>query len=316
MAREKSTRKNSKKTVRGRRKTVLPAVLTAVLLGASGLFCWMGVSANLTHLKQAELYLADLPAGFDGATILYISDLNIRNGNDSAACIRLMRKLESLHPDLLLLGGDYSAASVMEAMNGISGGDSAKAADFIAKLADFQAPLGKFAVCGENDDAGALSPLFASSGVQLLEDSCVQVERNGQLIIIAGLSDVSANKTPYEKIGGYFSGGECVIAAAHNPSAYVGIRVAEANGGGAWADAVLSGHTLGGQIKIGDRTLRSMPEAEKRCIGGWYYENDLPMLVSQGVGCPGAKLRLGSESEIWLITLRKQGTQQYILPKL
>ena len=294
----------------------MPAILIAILLAMGASFGWMAVSGNLTHLKQAQLYLEDLPAGFDGATILYISDIDIRNANDSAAVIRLMNKLQGLNADMLVLGGDYSAVTGLEAMNGKSGGETAKAQNFIAALGNFSAPLGKYAVAGENDDAAALSALFAASGVQLLEDACVQVEKNGDSIIIAGLSDVAQNKTPYEEIGGYFSGDECVIAVAHNPSAYVGVRVAEARGGGAWADAVLSGHTLGGQIRIGDRTLRNLPEAEKRCLGGWYYENDLPMLVSQGLGCKGAKLRLGSESEIWLITLRKPTSGQYILPKL
>jgi len=133
-------------------------------------------------------------------------------------------------------------------------------------------------------------------------------------LVIAGLGDVSLNKTPYEEIGGYFSGNECVIALAHNPSAYIGVRVAEARGGGAWADLVLSGHTLGGQIKIGNRTLRTFSENERRCIGGWHYTDDLPMLVSQGLGCQGAMLRLGTQSEVWLLTLRKPAEESKLLP--
>ena len=58
----------------------------------------------------------------------------------------------------------------------------------------------------------------------------------------------------------------------------------------------------------------SMPEEEARCIAGWYYEDDLPMLVSQGLGCKTAKLRLGTRSEVWHITLRRP--QARTLPKL
>lgn len=304
MPRAKTRQKPQKKQVRGRRRAVLPALLLAFLLALGGAFGWMAASARITALKQAQLFLPDLPAAFDGTSILYISDIDIRNDNDSAATIKLMRKLQDLEPDMLILGGDYSAATLLEGLNGASGGDTAKAQDFIASLAGFSAPLGKFAVAGENDDPAALASLFAASGVQLLSDACAAVQKGASQLVIAGLSDSGRNQTPYEQIGGYFSGDECVIAVAHNPSSYVGIRVAEARGGGAWADAVLSGHTLGGQIQIFGRTLRNLPEAEKRCIGGWYYSDDLPMLVSQGLGCKGAMLRLGSDSEVWLITLR------------
>lgn len=305
MPKAKSGKKVQKNKVRGRRRAVLPALLLAFLLAAGGALGCMAANARITHLKQAQLYLKDLPASFDGATLLYISDIDIRNDADGAAAQRLMRKLQSLQPDLLVLGGDYSAVTVLESLNGASGGSTDKATSFVQALADFSAPLGKFAVAGENDDAAALSPLFAASGVQLLEDGCATVKKGADQLVIAGLSDSSRKQTPFEQIGGYFSGEECVIAVAHNPASYVGVRVAEARDGGAWADAVLSGHTLGGQIRILGRTLRSLPEAEKRCIAGWYYSDDLPMLVSQGLGCKGAMLRLGSKSEVWLITLRR-----------
>lgn len=314
MARRKTPPKTKQKPNRGRRKAALPALLIAFLLAIGGIFGWMWAQAHITHLKKADLYLADLPASFDGTTVLYISDINIRNAADSAAVTSMMDKLKRLNADMLVLGGDYSAATGMETLNGVDNRDSEKPKDFIESLSSFSTPLGKFAVAGENDDAEVLYPLFAASGVQLLTDSCVQVEKNGSEIIIAGLNDASGSHMNYEKIGSYFDGDECVIAVAHNPASYVGIRVAEARGGGAWADAVLSGHTLGGQIRIADRTLRNMPEAEKRCIAGWYYQNDLPMLVSQGLGCKGMQLRLGSESEIWLITLRKPTSGQYVLP--
>ena len=317
MARSRTNPKKNSKPMRGRRKSVLPALLLALLLAIGGLLGYMHLSARITHLNKAELYLPDLPAAFDGTKLIFLSDVNIRNEQDSAAVQRVLGKLTQLQPDLLILGGDYSAPTLMESLNGVSGGDTAKSRDFISALADFPAPLGKFAVCGENDDPAALQALFAASGVQLLEDHCAQIKKDGSSLVIAGLSDSGRSQTHYEQIGGYFSGDECVIAVTHNPAGYVGVRVAEAKGGGAWADAVLAGHTLGGQINILGRTLRTMPEAEKRCIGGWYYGDDLPMLVCEGLGCKGAMLRLDSESEIWLITLRKPAkgmNPQMVLP--
>lgn len=316
MARKKAEKQADRRQKRGRRRFAGP-VLLLVFLICAGFFGWMKLNAELIRLEYADVYLPDLPAGFDGSTLLYISDLNISGDADARACANSLDELAALQPDILLLGGDYTAPTMVEMLNGNEMGKDALAQPFIEKLASFPAKLGKFAVAGEKDDPAVLAQAFSASGVQLLTDSCAEVQKNGDSLVIAGLSDVSRKETPYERIGGYFTGSECVVALAHNPSAYIGVRVAEAKGGGAWADMVLSGHTLGGQIRIGDRTLLSYTEEEARCISGWYYGDDLPMLVSQGYACRGANLRLGTRSEVWLITLRCPETkQEYNLPML
>ena len=270
----------------------------------------MSLSASVVHVCPAEVYLPDLPAQFDGTTILYISDVNIRTAGDEAATERLMQKLWTLQPDVLMLGGDYSAGTLIDVLNETQSGNVEHAGSFMRSLLNFRAPLGKFAVLGEAESGeGALTDAFAASGVQLLQDSYAVIERDGARIFVAGLRDVSENSTPYDEIAKNFRAGECVIALAHNPLSYTRIRMAEAQGGGAWADMVLSGHTLGGQIRLFGRTLRQFSEDESRRIAGWYYGDDLPALVSQGLGCRGAKLRLGTQSEVWFITLRRPSWQ-------
>ena len=306
---------NFKKNRRGRRLVFLPALLI-VVLGIGGLFGWMHLNASVAHLKYAEVYLEDLPSQFEGTKIMFISDINIRSASEAAYAQKTMDKLKEVGADILILGGDYSADTVFSSLNGGDGsGKTEYAVEFIESLNSFHAPMGKFAVLGESDDPALISN-FEDAGIQQLSDKCAVVEKSGEQLVIAGLSDISAGRTPYEEIGGYFTGDECVIAVAHNPSSYIGIRVAEAKGGGAWADLVLSGHTLGGQIKIFGKTMRTLTEEESRCLSGWHYTNDLPMLVSQGLGCKGAKLRLGTQSEIWCITLHKPVNQESLLPKL
>lgn len=291
-------RKKPKKRISGR--MILVLLLLFCLLCC---FLWMHAAAKITHVRKAEVYLPDLPAAFDGVKILFVSDLDIRTESDLKACTKLMRTLQSLHPDILMLGGDYTADTLFEILNGQTGGDEL-AGEFILSLADFDAPLGKFAVTGEND--GDLSAYFATAGIEYLSDRCSVITRGSERLIIAGLSEVTLNLTPYTTLGNAFTGDECVIALAHNPSAYVGIRVSEAKNGGAWADLVLTGHNLGGQINLFGRSVRSMTDLESRTVSGWFYADDLPLLVSSGVGCKGPMLRFDSESQVHLITLRRQ----------
>ena len=305
--------KRGKRRVKRRARARKPAltVFMLVFLLIGGFFGWMALNASIVRVCPAEVYLPDLPVRFDGTTILYISDVNIRSAADAASCERLMRKLESLRPDLLMLGGDYSAGTLLDALNGTeNAGDLEHAREFLQSLATYPAPLGKFAVAGEAEGNGdSVMGALAAAGVQFLQDGYARIERDGESVIVAGLRDVSENRTPYDEIGRSFRSGECVIALAHNPLSYTRIRMAEAQDGGAWADLVLSGHTLGGQIKLFGRTLRQFSEEESRRIGGWYYGDDLPVLVSQGLGCRGAKLRFGTQSEVWIITLRRPNWQ-------
>ena len=289
----------------GRRRIALAAVLlVALLLG--GLYGWMALQARITHVRKAVVYLDDLPQALDGTTVLYVSDLNIRGEGDARRTQRLMNKLNELQPDVLLLGGDYCGGKILDGRPDADEGGQAAALAFLRSLSSFNAPLGKYAVAGEQDQVlSGLKEALSDGGVTLLDDGCATIEKSGGQLVLAGLSDVSEKRTPYSEIGGYFDGSECVIALTHNPSGYIGIRVAEARSGGAWADLVLAGHTLGGQIRAFGRTIYTLPEAEARCLGGWYYVGDLPMLVSQGVGCSGVLLRLGTQSEVWLLTLRR-----------
>ncbi len=299
----KNGRKKNARRRQSERRKIIPALLISILL-VVGFFGWMYATAAVVHVRPAEVYLPDLPASFDGTTLLYVSDVNIRSEADAMTSRELFETLSVLSPDILALGGDYSAQTLLDTLNGVTGGGATAAREFVAALAGFSAPLGKFAVLGEADD-DSLRDVFTMAGVQLLQDEGTILERSGDRIAMVGLRDVSEDVTPYDQIGRSFLSDDCVLVLTHNPLAYTRIRMAEADGGGTWADLVLSGHTLGGQIKLFGRTLRPFTEEEARRVAGWYYGDDRPILVSQGLGCRGAKFRLGTQSEVWYLTLRR-----------
>lgn len=283
-------------------------IFMALALVLGGFFGWMHMNARITHLCPAEVYIRDLPRSFEGTKILYLSDLKLQSTADTTSAKRLMKRLSVLQPDILILGGDYGGNSLLETLNGTENTALAPhVADFIASLGSFPASLGKFAVAGDQDhDLYALATTFQSAGVQCLADSSAMIDRNGETIHIAGLSDRSYGRDGSAKLSRNFKKTDCVITTAHNPASYIDIRVSEANGGGTWSDLVLSGHTLGGQINLAGRSLRPFTEEEKRTFAGWFYANDLPLLVSEGIGCEDVPLRLGSNSQIHLITLHRQ----------
>ena len=180
----------------GRRRFALAAVLLVLAL-VGGLFGWMALQARITHVRSAVVYLQDLPAALDGTTALFISDLNIRSARDARRTQRLMDKLAALEPDLLLLGGDYCAGKLLDGQAEADEQARAAALDFLRGLNRFSAPLGKYAVAGEQDSVlSGLREAMSAGGVMLLDDDCATVLKDGAQLVLAGLSDVSEGRTP------------------------------------------------------------------------------------------------------------------------
>ena len=277
-----------------------------LLLAIASTAVGMRIAANVVHVRHTDVYLQDLPAGFDGTTVLFISDPDILSDSSLGSVRKLMRRLQALKPDLLILGGDYTADPLLDTLN--RGGDAfedpdktRRAADFFESLSEFIAPMGKYAVLsGEDPDRDELAEAARAGSVRILQDEVCPVTRGGDRIYLAA----TGTSSDLSDIAGRVSGRDCVIACAHSCSALTGIQIAEADGGGQWADLALFGGSHGGQIRIGKRTLVAMNDRELQYPGGWYTENGLKLLVSEGLGCESVRMRLGTCSEVHFLTLR------------
>ena len=283
---------------------VFAAVAAALvaLVGAGG------INAGVVRIHRAEVVLEDLPQGFDGIDILYASDINLCGLNTPEKSGQLFRTLQSLQPDILLLGGDYTSPTLLEVLN-----QASKSGDFDASAAknrrsffhyiyDFDAPLGKFAIAAPEDpDWTDLADCMREAGVRPLFNDRAALSRNGDTLWLTGICQQSAN---LNSAGSLFRRGDCVISVAYSPSVLPVLLTSEASDGGQWNDLLLCGHTHGGQVRLFGRSALALSEQEQRFPFGWFCENTLPVLVTQGVGCEGFNVRLGTEPEVWLLTLR------------
>ena len=281
----------------------------ALLLALACAFGAAALNAGVLRVRRAEVELRDLPAAFDGATILYASDIDLFGMNAAAKAEQLFEQLQSLRPDMLLLGGDYTSPPLTELLRSPDGKAQSAAqrqaarADFFRYIGAFDAPLGKYAVAAPEDgDWDALRRQMAQAGIQPLFNDRVAVRRGDDALWIVGVSEEVAS---LNAAGSSFSQDDCVLVAAYSPTLLPLLLTSEAQDSGAWVDLALTGHTHGGQIRLFGRTALQLSRQEQRYRYGWTVENGLPILTTSGVGCEGANLRLGTEPEVWLITLRK-----------
>lgn len=275
-----------------------------------GVFADAAVTARLARVERVTIFAADLPAPFEGLKILYVSDIDLVGLTTASGVARLFHRLEALDPDVLILGGDYANDSIWDRINGTGTEASLekKRRALFAALKDFNCPYGKYAVAGDNEqDAENLAAEMALGGIKLLSDAAVFLEKEGAKIALVGLSDDSDGKTDYGAVASAFKKGDYVIVAAHNPSAVTSVLTAEAEDAGSWCDLLLTGHNHGGQALLFGRTLLRLTPRETRYLSGWHKESGTFVLVSEGLGCEAANLRLGTSAQVHLITLRRGG---------
>jgi len=281
------------------------------------LIAWMLFEGGIVRLRSAKLPLDSLPASFEGTTILYLSDLHINSLNSVGKVNALMDELMSLRPDLLLLGGDYTSFDPLMRLTALATGNSSghsvetELRDlFFLHLADYNPPLGKYGIAGENDNllersvGTTLEDAMRLGGVTLLRDDAIKITKNNEFITLVGVDDwttgLQDTRTPASQV----SSKDCVILLCHNPEAIPSLNNQPARDG-IWIDAALSGHTHGGGVNLFGFSLFSPLSNQERFSPGWHLENSAKVLISNGVGNDLLPMRLGAESQAHLITLTR-----------
>jgi predicted MPP superfamily phosphohydrolase len=238
----------------------------------------------------------DTPPAFDGLRIVFVSDIHRGPFYSETMVRQLVDRVNALHADLILLGGDY-----------VYSGTKYESSCF-SQLSRLQAPLGCFAVLGNHDygrpdsadpGPGLAIKAAAEAGIPLLRNEGVWLEKEGQRIRLGGVADYSAS-TP--ELGPVIQGtkkSDFVLLVSHNPD------VSEDLPAGA-VDLVLSGHTHGGQITFfGIWGLYVPSDYGQKYRTGIVNNAMTTVIVSNGIGVSSPlPVRIYAPAQIVLVTLR------------
>ncbi|WP_176157678.1 metallophosphoesterase [Burkholderia multivorans] len=268
--------------------SALAVVIGAVLVTAIGF-----VGARRTAaVKHVTIPLAGLPAALDGLKIVQLSDIHVGPTIKRPYVERIVRAVNALDADLVVVTGDVVDGSVP------------RLRDHTAPLARMQSRHGSFLVTGNHEyyaGAHAWIDEFRRIGLTVLLNEHVLIEHGGARLVLAGVTDFTAGgfdpahrSDPARALAGAPAEVGTRILLAHQP------RSAE-QASRAGFSVQLSGHTHGGQFLPWPPFVR----LQQPVIGGLARFGDMWLYTSRGTGYWGPPNRFGVPSEITLIRLAR-----------
>ena len=270
------------------------AVLLAILAACALFFQWSNHSLQVESFAFAD---AALPEGFDGAVIVQLSDLHCAEFGENNS--GLLSAVAEAAPDYIFLTGD-----LVDQAKPIPEGYVENLARGLVAIAP------TYFVTGNHEWARGgvpeLKNTLADCGVVVLSNRFVPLERQGDVILLAGIDDPNGyadQKTPEQLAAEVAEAGEAPywILLAHRNTLFAS-RYSRLG-----ANLTICGHGHGGLIRLPftdglfstDRTLFPTYTA------GFYGANGADVFVSRGLGNSGRTFRLFNRPQVAVLTLEK-----------
>ncbi len=283
-------------------------------VAAIGLICalvgfWFEPN-SLTFLKL-DVQTPHWPAKTAPVRIVLLSDIHVDHLHMTPTRVRdIVKRVNALHPDLILLAGDYIGGDFWNT-GPVRGKralrkDNAFEEDGLRALDGFDAPLGTYAIMGNHDcwwSCERVREVLAETRVHLLENQNARIARPGGDIWIVGIEDGQTQKPDFAVASAGVPEDAATIVLEHNPGLFD------------WPSNHLplqmSGHTHAGQVRlplIGG--LASVSRHSEDTADGFQVVGDRVLIVTRGLGESGLPVRFGAPPQVMQLTVHPGATAQ------
>ena len=286
----------NRKSKKRRRLALWLIPLAAIILLA--ILVWQ--SNYVLSVESYTFASARLPAGWDGARIVHLSDIHGREfGQDNAD---LLQAVAQADPDLIVITGD-----IADEQSGLA---------FLPPLLKGLADIAPTYYVTGNHEWGAglmedLRDLLKTAGITYLSNTFLPLERNGDTIYLAGIDDPNGfadQKTPAEVAAELYAaaGDPFWLLLAHRNNYFSGQYCLLG------ADLTLSGHGHGGiwRPPFTDGLVGTDMEWFPSWTNGFYTCHcgacqESQVFVSRGLGNSPRIPRLLNPPEVAVLTLQR-----------
>ena len=281
---------------------VLAGFLTAVLTVV--LFYALAIEPRWLRIRHRVLYLQGWDPSLDGITVLHLSDFHI--GRSNRRLVRLLERARHIRADIVVITGDFvdgpdgvaQIESVLRPLTqrhtvlGVPGNHDHRVHE-LQKPDRLRRRRGRTV-----DSSRVVVEALRAVGVTMLVNSSSAVRFERGSITFAGIDDSFTYADDWEAALRDVADRDSVILLAHSPDAHA---QAAAEG----IPLVLSGHTHGGQVRIGPwftPTTGTRKPLERP--SGVIAKGRTLIHISPGLGISGPPIRFFARPEATVLELR------------
>ena len=239
-------------------------------------------------VNKVDISLNGEKSEMSSVRAVLVSDIHLGSLTPKNRISRMVSRINSLEPDIILLAGDILDEDVGPVIH----------RDLGSEIKNLSAPLGVYGVTGNHEYIGGVhkaADYLTRHGIHLIRDSVIKINNS---FYLAGREDLNIDRfsgrtrKSVEELLENTGNGLPVILLDHQPFS---LEKAAAAG----ADLQLSGHTHHGQLWPFNFITRGVYQISR----GFGEVDGMKVYVSNGIGTWGPPLRLGNRPEIVLLNI-------------
>lgn len=271
-------------------KKILRTLIYLSIIGIS-LLVYSHLESRWIKTKKIEISSNEIPTSFNNKKIVFITDIHHGPFLSIERVIQLVKRINKLEPDLVLMGGDYVHR------------EPEYIKPLFDELANLKSKHGIYAVLGNHDhweDAELTKNLMLRNGIKICDNKSYWLRVDNDSIKIGGVGDLWEDSQILDNTTNDIQESDFSILISHSPDYIEQINTN-------MIDLTLSGHTHGGQVTFFGFWAPILPSkyGQKYRYGLHHFENTTAY-ISSGIGTITPPVRFFCRPEIVLIDLIKE----------
>jgi predicted MPP superfamily phosphohydrolase len=241
--------------------------------------------AKIIEVQKVDIKLKNLKKEYK---IAQLSDVHIGGIVDKEFIKNIVKRVNALDPDLVVITGDLVDVEIPRAIEALS------------ELKHLKNRYGVHFIVGNHEyfhDVERIIKAVKDLGIKVLENENVYIGKEDEGFNLSGVYDVFGYRVGHHMPDLYKA---LANKKRNSPTVLLAHQPRFVNYVGSGVDLMLSGHTHGGQLY----PFKALVKLQQPYVSGLHEHNDeLQVYINKGTGFWGPPMRLGATSEITEITI-------------
>jgi len=273
------------------------------LIAGITLLTYSSLETRWVKITRVTIESHDIPPSFDGKRIVFVSDIHHGSALSRERVTKLVQRINGLHPDIIILGGDYISLKEQYIE------------PVFTELGKLKSKYGIFGVMGNHDyfvNGNLTKRMMARNGIKPCNNKSYWVKINGDSIKIGGVDDPEGTVQVLDSTTHDVQRKDFCILISHRPEYIIHLNTD-------LVDLTLSGHTHGGQVTFFGLWAPILPsdnglwaslnfsgESQKYCYGLIRSKPTMQSYITSGIGTRSPHFRFFRRPEIAVLELKRK----------